>query len=434
MADKRETGVGASRPTAPARAAGAAACVVVEGWPRISTTFIAQELVGLEHEGVKLWLASFGRPDKLRHSLHDQLRAPVHRLPNAFRHPLRVARAWQRLRRRPGLERAWQLFRDDMRHEPSVRRINDFGRALVLAAELSADVGVIYAHFIKSAAAIGRYAAAILDLPFTASAHAKDIWTTSEWDKKAKLAEMRWITTCTGPGADYLTELAGVPAKVHLIRHGLSLSRFPADPPIRPPRDGSSHFDPVLLLTVGRAVEKKGFDVLIDALGMLPGDLSWRLHHVGYGKLISDLKARADGLGIGDRIEWHGAEEQASVIARYRACDLFVLPSREGADGDRDGLPNVLMEAQSQALACLSTNFSAIPELIVDGETGVLVPPGDAAALSAALERLIRSPEERERLGTAGYARVRRDFQAEEGIRKIAGLLRAELARAPLTG
>ena len=91
------------------------------------------------------------------------------------------------------------------------------------------------------------------------------------------------------------------------------------------------------------------------------------------------------------------------------------------------------MEAQSQALACLSTRFSAIPELIVDGETGVLVAPGDASALQDALDRLIRSPEERERLGLAGYRRVRGEFQAEDGIREIASLLRGSMARNELT-
>ena len=403
-----------------------AVCVIVQGWPRISTTFIAQELVGLEQEGLKLRLATFGQSDKLRHSIHDQLKAPVRRLPSALRHPLLAARAWRKVRRRPGFKRALTLFREDMAHAPSAKRVNDFGRGIMLAAELPGDVGMIYAHFIQSAGSIGRYAAAILDLPFAASAHAKDIWTTTEWDKEAKLAQMEWLTTCTRPGADHLAELAGDPAKVHLIHHGLAFARFPENPPVRPPRDGSSPADPVRLLTVGRAVEKKGFDVLLDALGGLK-QLEWRLHHVGYGELIGDLQGRARSLGIAGRVEWHGAEEQARVIERYRASDLFVLPSREAGNLDRDGLPNVLMEAQSQALACLSTRFSAIPELIVDGETGVLVPPGDVDALRAALEVLIRSPGERERLGMAGYARVRSEFQAERGIAEIAALLRGSM-------
>jgi glycosyltransferase involved in cell wall biosynthesis len=181
------------------------------------------------------------------------------------------------------------------------------------------------------------------------------------------------------------------------------------------------------LLSVGRAVEKKGFDVLLDALSKLPSDLSWRWTHVGGGKILEQLQSQAASLGLFDRISWLGAQDQRQIIDLYRGSDLFVLPCREAADGDRDGLPNVLMEAQSQALACLSTDFSEIPELIIDGETGALVPPAAAAALTAALERLIRSPQERERLGLAGYERVRSKFEADGGIREIARLLRASM-------
>ncbi len=113
----------------------------------------------------------------------------------------------------------------------------------------------------------------------------------------------------------------------------------------------------------------------------------------------------ARSLGIDDRITWLGPQPQEAVLAHYRSADLFVLASRIAADGDRDGLPNVLMEAQSQGLACVSTRVSAIPELIVDGETGLLVPPDDDSALAEALARLIRNPALRHRLGVAGRKR-----------------------------
>jgi glycosyltransferase involved in cell wall biosynthesis len=135
-------------------------------------------------------------------------------------------------------------------------------------------------------------------------------------------------------------------------------------------------------------------------------------------------------LGIDDHIHWHGAQDQAAVIAHYRDCDLFVLPSREGTDKDRDGLPNVLMEAQSQGVACLSTNFSAIPELIENGSTGILVPPGDREALTTALLALIQSPERRALLGRAGRERVRGHFRAEAGIKEVARLIRGSLKSA----
>ena len=134
------------------------------------------------------------------------------------------------------------------------------------------------------------------------------------------------------------------------------------------------------------------------------------------------LKRQAIRLGIDPRIEWRGARPQPEVLAAYREADLFVLAAKIGKDGDRDGLPNVLMEAQSQRLACVATQLPGIGELIEDGGTGILVPPGDPASLAAALEDLIRDPVQRARLGGAGEARVRRDFDATHGIAALAML------------
>jgi glycosyltransferase involved in cell wall biosynthesis len=104
------------------------------------------------------------------------------------------------------------------------------------------------------------------------------------------------------------------------------------------------------------------------------------------------------------------------VLRRYRAADLFVLASRIADDGDRDGLPNVLLEAQSQRLAVVATDVAAVPELVIRGETGLLAPPGDRPALAAALARLIADPAERQALGEAGFARVRHDFDQAGGL------------------
>jgi glycosyltransferase involved in cell wall biosynthesis len=401
--------------------------VVVKGWPLISTTFIAQELVGLEREGLSLWLAAVQRGDKMRHKLHDQLKAPVHYLGGSDMLG-RLVRAWRNLHRTQRYARARALLSYDLRHGAKLNRLLAFARAMLLATEMPKETRIIYAHFLNSGLNVARYAAAMSGLPVAASAHARDIWVSAEWNKRVKLEQVEWCATCTMDGWEHLKSLADDPAKVHLIRHGLSFERFPTDPPERSPRNGADVTNPVRLFSVGRAVEKKGFDVMIGALASLPKDLNWRWTHVGGGPIIGELKGLARTAGIADRVDWEGVQTQAEVIALYRSSDLFVLPSREGSDGDRDGLPNVLMEAQSQALACLSTRFSAIPELIVDGETGVLVPPGDAPSLASALERLIRSPKDRERFGMAGYRRVREQFEAEAGIHELATMLRQSMA------
>ena len=399
-------------------------CVVVHAWPRLSMTFVAQELVGLEQEGLDLWIATWGTPDKIRHPIHDQLKADVHRLPKGGAGFRRLLRAWRKVRHTDGYAAARNQFWTEYRKEPTKRKLRAFARGIMLAGELPEDIRAIYVHFIGSSATVARYASMISGLLLAASAHARDIWTSSEADIRAKLAAMKWCATCTTIGADHLQTLADADGKVHLIHHGLSFERFPSDIPARSGSNGSNAGEPVKLLSVGRAVEKKGFDVLLDALASLPPDLHWRWTQVGDGKIIDRLRRRADELGLSGRIEWLGARDQRAVIELYRSSDLFVLPCREASDGDRDGLPNVLMEAQSQGLPCLSTDFSEIPELIIDGETGVLVPPAQAAPLASALEGLIRSPEERELLGRAGYERVRSRFESESGIRKIAKLLR----------
>ena len=184
------------------------------------------------------------------------------------------------------------------------------------------------------------------------------------------------------------------------------------------------------MLSVGRLVEKKGTDDLLAALARLPTELHWHLTHIGAGELSAAMKVRARDLGLAARIEWLGAQPQARVLNEYRRADLFVLASRIAGDGDRDGLPNVLMEAQSQGLACLSTQVSAIPELIEDGATGCLIPPGDPAALASALTRLIRDPKTREALGAAGARRVRAHFDVGTGIDSLLTYFGAASAQA----
>jgi glycosyltransferase involved in cell wall biosynthesis len=202
---------------------------------------------------------------------------------------------------------------------------------------------------------------------------------------------------------------------VSLVYHGLDFAAFERKE--RAPSVGPT------ILSVGRAVPKKGYADLLEALALLPADLDWRFVHIGGGKEKKRLVRRAKRLGIDSRIVWRGALAQPDVIAAYRAADVFVLASRIADDGDRDGLPNVLMEAQSQGLACVATRVSAIPELIEDGITGLLVDSGDPPALARSLERVLRDPGLRRTLGDAGEARVRSAFDHRAGIDAIAGLL-----------
>jgi glycosyltransferase involved in cell wall biosynthesis len=394
--------------------------VVLKGYPRLSETFIAQELWGLELRGFKLHLISLRHPtDKKRHPIHDQIQAPVTYLPEyLYQEPVRVFRGWWRARRLRGYRAAfWQWLRD-WRRDPTPNRGRRWGQALVLAAELPADRALIYTHFMHTPGSVARYASLMRGTPFALSAHAKDIWTIPEWETREKLADAAWTVTCTGANAEHLKALAADPSRVELVYHGLDLGRFPPPEPRASVRDGADSAHPVQFLSVGRLVAKKGYADLLHALAGLPEGLHWRLIHIGGGDRAG-LTALAERLGLAGRIDWRGAQAQTDVLAAYRNADLFVLASRIAADGDRDGLPNVLMEAQSQSIACVATAVSAIPELIREGETGLLVPPEDRPALTAALARLATNPALRDRLGVAGQVRVRADFGTAPGLDQL---------------
>lgn len=403
--------------------------IVLKGYPRLSETFIAQEILGLERAGLDLVLFSMRRPtDKAVHPVNKEIRAPVRYLPEYLHEePLRVLRSLVRCLRFPGLGRAFRQFAGDYRRDRTRHRLRRFGQALVLAAELPQAVRHLHAHFIHTPASVAQYASLLTGLAWTCSAHAKDIWTSADRDLTEKLESAPWVVTCTRAGYERLSLLAPDKKRVHLSYHGLDLGRFDTPPGRREPVDG--HTAGVELLTVCRAVEKKGLDVLLVALARLPEGLQWRWTHVGGGDLVPKLQAQASELGLDGRIRWLGARPQDEVLACYRSSDLFVLPCRVAADGDRDGLPNVLMEAQSQRLCCVSTAVSGVPELIEDGRTGVLVPPDDPAVLADALAWTIADPELRRRLGEEGEQRVRKDFDHRGSVAMIFDLLRPHVGK-----
>jgi len=407
---------------------------ILKGYPRLSETFIAQEIRELERRGLDIRIVSLRHPtDPMLHPIHREIRAPVTYLPEYLKdEPWRCLKGWWRARRLPGYRRARAAFLADFRRDRTAHRVRRFGQALVLAAELPADIARLHAHFLHTPAAVARYAALMTGLPWSCSAHAKDIWTSEPWEIRLKLGELDWLVTCTGAGRDFLAALAPDPGRIELVHHGLDFARFPAPARLqRPPRAGSSPADAVEILSIGRAVPKKGYDLLLDALAQLPADRHWRLVHIGGGPLKQELRDRAAALGLAERVRWLGAEPQDRVLEALRAADLFVLASRVAADGDRDGIPNVLAEAMSQGLPVVATALPAIGELVEDGVSGRLVPPEDAGALATAIAALIADPAARATLGAAGFERVRRRFDMATGIARLAERFGLPVATAP---
>lgn len=399
--------------------------ILVKGWPRLSETFIAQELVALERAGVSFDLWSLRHPtDKKTHPLHDALQAQVFYLPEYLHEePWRVLKGLGYALTRAGFGRSFGLFLKDLRRDVTRNRVRRFGQACVLAREMSGDIRALYAHFLHTPSSVARYASAMTGTPWSFAAHAKDIWTSPDWELQEKLNDKTvgaaFGATCTALNARHLNGLS-THTPVHLVYHGLDLSRFP-EPPDRPLRDARA---PFRMVSVGRLVEKKGFDRLLDAFARLPNDLDWHWEHIGGGELQKTLQQKAKDLGLSARISWRGALNQPEVIAAMRGADLFVLPSRIAKDGDRDGLPNVLMEAASQKLAILSTPVSAIPEFVDTGVHGLLT-DDVPEALAAAITDMASDPAQAAAMAEAAYARLTAEFMMQPGIDRLAVELRA---------
>ncbi|MEL6887267.1 MAG: glycosyltransferase family 4 protein [Pseudomonadota bacterium] len=399
--------------------------IAVKGWPRLSETFIAQELLALERAGLRFDIWSLRHPtDTKTHPLSDAVQAHVRYLPEYLhQEPARVLRGIGAALLTRRLWPALAHFLRDLARDRTRNRVRRFGQACVMARELPAGTRAIYAHFLHTPSSVARYTAILRGIPWAFSAHAKDIWTSPDWELREKLdtatSGATYGATCTGFGAAHLQALAAT-TPVDLVYHGLDLSRFPP----RPARETRTPDAPFRMISVGRLVEKKGFDRLIDALALLPDTLDWHWTHIGGGTLKDDMRARADAHGLSERITWRGACDQPEVIDAMRAADLFVLPSRVAADGDRDGLPNVLMEAASQGLPILSTPVSAIPEFIDDGIHGVLS-DDSPDALAQNMAELATDPAKAQALADAAHARLHAEFTMQPGIDQLARRLRA---------
>ncbi len=398
--------------------------VIVKGYPRLSETFIAQELLALEKAGFNLIIYSLRHPtDRDVHPIHSMIQAPVRYLPEyLIWHPYRVLGGLISSFSSKNFTQLMRVFFRDLRRDCSVNRVRRLGQAMVLYREIAADRNWIYAHFLHTPASVACYCSILSDLPWSCSAHAKDIWTTPKWEIQEKLNRLKWLVTCTASNREYLSGLSKNPDSIQLLYHGLDLQRF-SDLSKRHMNDGSTEHVQVRILSVGRAVSKKGYNILIEALAKLPEDLHWRFVHVGGGPLLKELQRQAKALQLQTRVDWLGPMSFSKVLEQYREADIFVLASRIDPDGDRDGLPNVLMEALSQRLACISTDISGIPELLRHEENGLIVKSENVDALAKAIERLIKDVKCRNALSCEGRRTVEESFDLKRNVQLLVNKL-----------
>jgi glycosyltransferase involved in cell wall biosynthesis len=381
-------------------------------YPRLTQTFIVNELLAHEAAGQPLAIVSLRRPKDPRfHPSLSQVQTPVAYLPEA---PSAGREWWSRVR--TALPELMGLAGIESETTESLFC------GVALARELR-EIGAphVHAHFGGLAASAARIAARLCGVTWSFTAHARDIFHESvdEAALRQKLASAACTITVSRFNRDHLIGTLGAPAeRVHVVYNGIDLTAVPLAAPAPPEPEP-------LIVGVGRLIEKKGFGDLIAACARLrERGVAFRCEIVGSGPLEAELLAQIAALGIAERVRLSGALTQAEALGRMRCAALVAAPCVVASDGDRDGLPTVLLEALALGRAAVSTPVTGIPELIADGDTGLLVPPGNPEALSRAIERLLRNPELRAALGARGRARMERDFDIQRNAARQRALWR----------
>jgi glycosyltransferase involved in cell wall biosynthesis len=399
--------------------------LILKGFPRISETFIANEILALEARGFRVRIFSMRRPrENFAHARVARIRARVDYLPEelSLRNlaPLLAVNAHlarrSAARYRSGLALALRRWRQTRK----LATWKHFLQAGFLTGRLLPDSGVIHlhAHFAHSPTSVAYFTSCLSGLPFSFTAHAKDIYTSEPRLLALKLAQARFAVTCTEYNRQYLRRLTGPAATpLHLIYHGIDTRQF-AHP--APPRNPAA---PYALLTVARLTAKKGLPTVFHALKQLKDrGISFQHTLIGEGEDRASLEDLAQRLGLTGVTRWLGTQPQHVVRDHYRRSDVFLIGCRIAPSGDRDGLPNVLAESLAMGLPVVATRVSAIPELITHGETGLLVPPDDPRAMADAVQQALTDRALRRRLIASGRETVCRAFDAAVWEDRLAAL------------
>ena len=399
--------------------------MLVKRFPRLSETFVFNEIVELRRQDIPLRLFAIMDP----HEPHVQPEAAAMRqevsylrkddewqtwiglwgcmIAAAFAHPRGFAGA-VRFALSRGTLTTWKHLAEATR---LVRMLD------------AMNAGHLHAHFAHGPSSVAYLAHRICGISFSFTAHAKDLYTTNPATVSLRARSAEFVVTCTAANGEYLAGLMGSQAgqKLHVLPHGVDLQRFGAVE--RRPVGGR-------ILSIGRMVPKKGFDRLVRALGIVASrGVRFDCRIFGGGPLSAAVQSDAVDAGIAHLMHLGGARTQGDLLVEYAHAELFALSPVVTDDGDRDGVPNVLIEAMACGIPVVATVISGIPELIEDGVTGVLVPPDDPAALAAAIERLLGDEALRRRLGEAGRRRIFSTRALDGSVLPLAHLFRARLNR-----
>jgi glycosyltransferase involved in cell wall biosynthesis len=380
-------------------------------FPRFSETFILAEILELERQGQPVRIFSLKLPaDAHRHADVDRVRAPITYVPAlarssavtyakahgtlAMRHPVRYAKA------------AWQVAR--RRSRGACKR---FLQAGLIGSHLEeAGIAHVHAHFASSATSVAHFIEAMTGIGYSFTAHAKDIYIDGVNPDvlRRKIDRARFVVTVSDYNVDYLRSIAPE-GRITRIYNGLDLSRFRAN--------GTTPDELPLILAVGRLVEKKGFLDVVDALSLLHArGIPFRAKIVGTGDLAPTLRARIADLGLAGLVDLPGPMPREDLIGLYPRASMVVAPCLVADDGNRDGLPTVLIEAMALEVPVISTAVTGIPELVRHGETGTIVPQKDPVTLADAMARILADPAGARQMARSGRSLIEHSFDLSRNV------------------
>lgn len=415
--------------------------MVLKGYPRISETFIANEIYRLEQLGIPVHIFSMRHPrENFSHAVIEKIQARVDYLPTGlFEDFSRLFFPSALLAvRRPGLFLAALAKAGERFHRTrNLGTLKHLLQAGYLAGYLlprCPEVVHLHAHFAHSPSSVALFTSLLSGLQFSFTAHAKDVYTSNPAQLKEKIDLASLVVTCTRYNKKYLQELAGeTSTKIHCVYHGIDLKLF------RFPKQRRLPNPPYRILSVARLTEKKGLATVLEALARLNNsgvDFEYTL--IGDGDDKDLVMAQLFSLGLQDHCRYLGTRTHREVVREFERADLFVLGCRVAASGDRDGIPNVLVESLAMGLPAVGTMVSALPEILRDGRTGLLVAPEDPAAMAAAMLRLLTDTDLRSLVIQQGQQLVQDDFDNRQLIRRLAeiycsGIPALQCSCAPLT-
>lgn len=385
--------------------------------PALSETFVYEELLALERRGISVVPFSVRQPSTLV-AAQQALAQRVGYLYDGNHLALILGGLW----RVPGFGqraiRAVRYLAGDVRscgllQLASWKLVYQFLAGVKLAVLLKQrGCTHLHVHFAHVPTQIAMYAATLADVPFTVMAHANDIFDHGLLLKEKCQRSFAFLTISEFNRA-YLESLGLQKEKIAVVRCGVSFVPRHATPAVVENR-------PYQLGSLGRMVEKKGFDVLLQAVASLIHDgYSIELSLAGEGPLLAELKLLTTQLGIANSVRFLGKLDHLQVATWLQQLDVFVLACKKDMNGDMDGIPVVLMEAMSQCVPVISTRLSGIPELVMHGQTGLLAEPGDSGDLAAQIVHFFKDEPLKIKLVRCAVDHVAQEFGQNVNIDRL---------------